>query len=374
MAESLKLHFQKPTIQREDIAYLQYTGGTTGIAKGAVLTHRNMLANVEQVYAWFSTSLLAGQEIIIGPLPLYHVFSLTACTLCFIKFGGKTVLITDPRDIPAFIKELSKIPFTVFIGINTLFNGLMHNPKFSQLKFKHLKLTVEGGMALQTTIAEKWLEMTGNHILEGYGLTETSPVVSVNPVGIKEITESIGLPIPSTDVVIRDEENRDVPIGKEGELCVKGPQVMREYWQQPEETKAVFTADGWLRTGDIAMLDEKGFLYLVDRKKDMILVSGFNVYPNEVEEVIASHPGVLEVAVIGVPSEESGEAVKAYIVKKDPALTADAIKEFCKDELTGYKRPKYIQFVDELPKTNVGKVSRRKLQELEKKLNYTQEG
>lgn len=362
LARGKRLDFNKIPLTTEDVAYLQYTGGTTGIPKGAVLTHGNIVANVEQATAWVRTSgLEEGKEIIIVPLPLYHIFSLTVCAFCFLKLGGHAVLITNPRDIPAFIKELARIPYTVLVGINTLFNALLQRPQFRQLSFSSLKLVVTGGMALQKAVADAWFEATGNIIVEGYGLSEASPIVTINPTQLGRFTGSIGLPISSTDVAIRDSAGQDLPIGEEGELCVKGPQVMRGYWNNEVETRLVFTPDGWLKTGDIAKLDADGFVYIVDRKKDMIMVSGFKVYPNEVEAVLVSHPGVLEAAVIGVPGAASGEIVKAFIVRKDPALTESALIAFCRERLTRYKVPHLMEFVNELPKSNVGKILRREL-------------
>lgn len=358
------LQFQKTEINGDDIAFLQYTGGTTGIPKGAILTHKNMVANIEQCVSWIGSQLTAEKEVVIVALPLYHIFSLTVCCLAFQKIGGHGVLITDPRDLNNFVKELKKVPFTVFVGVNTLFNALLHRTEFIKLNFKNLHLSVAGGMAMQKTIAELWQKVTGNFILEGYGLTEAAPVVSINPINIDHFTGSIGLPIPSTDVKICDDKGQELPLGDEGELYVKGPQVMRGYWRKQSETKLVLNEDGWLKTGDIAYMDEKGLLYLVDRKKDMIIVSGFNVYPNEIEEIIASHPGVLEVGVVGVPSEHSGEIVKAFIIKKDPNLTKQSIIQFCQERLTRYKIPKVIEFRNSLPKSNVGKILRRKLKEL----------
>lgn len=355
--------FNPVDIAPEDIAFLQYTGGTTGIAKGAMLTNRNMVANIFQSFTWVLSVVRDSEETIIIALPLYHIFSLTVCCLAFVNLGGHGVLITNPRDIPHFIKELSKIPFSVFIGVNTLFNALANHPNFAQLNFSNLRLSVSGGMATQHAVADKWQRITGNFILEGYGLTEASPVVTINPTTTKKFTGSIGLPISSTDVKICDEAGKELPLGEIGELYTKGPQVMLGYWQKPEETKQVLSDDGWLRTGDIARIDAEGLVYLVDRKKDMIIVSGFNVYPNEVEEVIAAHPGVLEVGVIGIPSEQTGETVKALIVKKDPGLTAQSVLDFCHERLTRYKVPKIIEFRDELPKSNVGKILRRKLRE-----------
>jgi long-chain acyl-CoA synthetase len=357
--------FVKIPLQRDDVAYLQYTGGTTGIPKAAVLTHGNMVANVEQAYAWvMADNLQEGREVVILPLPLYHIFSLTTCALAFLKMGGMTVLVTDPRNIKYFLCELAKTPFSVMIGINTLYHALLQHKKFLQLKFPHLKLAVAGGMPLQQMVAEQWYQLTGIPILEGYGLTEASPIVTINPINTRIFSGSIGLPISSTDVVVRNGNGgADLPWGEEGELCVKGPQVMREYWNNPAETHAVFTQDGWLRTGDIAKLDQEGFVYVIDRKKDMILVSGFNVYPNEVESILVTHPGVLEAGVVGVASDTTGEAVKAYIVRRYPSVTVNDIITFCRERLTGYKIPKLIEFVEQLPKTNVGKVLRRELRE-----------
>ncbi len=350
-------------LKNTDLAFLQYTGGTTGVAKGAELTHRNMLANMEQCVSWgvAGNNVVESGEIIVTPLPLYHIFSLTVCCFVFLKVGGQCMLITNPRDIPSFVKELKSTKFTGLVGINTLFNALVHNEDFQNIDFKHLRITISGGMALQKSVADDWQKVTGNCIVEGYGLTETSPVCSVNNLDVTKFTGSIGFPLPSTQVSIRDESGEELGVNEIGELCFKGPQVMRGYWQKPKETEATFTEDGWLKTGDIAKINEQGMVYIVDRKKDMIVVSGFNVYPNEIEEVIASHPGVLEVGVVGVPSEHSGETVKAYVVRRDPQLTEDAIREFCKEQLTGYKRPKIIEFRDELPKTSIGKILRREL-------------
>ena len=350
-------------ITPDDIAFLQYTGGTTGIAKGAMLTHRNMVANMQQAAAWIGTNVKYGEEIIITALPLYHIFALTANGLVFMKFGGLNHLITNPRDMPAFVKELKKVPFTAITGVNTLFNGLLNTPGFDEIDFSRLHLALGGGMAVQRAVAERWKKATGTTLVEAYGLTETSPAACINPMDLVDFNGAIGLPIPSTDACIKDEAGNQLPAGEVGELCIKGPQVMKGYWQRPEETAQVMDADGWLHTGDMAKMDEKGFFYIVDRKKDMILVSGFNVYPNEIEDVIAMMPGVLEVAAVGVPDEKSGEAVKVVIVKKDPSLTADQIKAHARVNLTGYKHPKYIEFRTELPKTNVGKILRRELRD-----------
>jgi len=351
------------SIDPDDIAFLQYTGGTTGVAKGAMLTHRNLVANMQQAAAWVRANVKPGEEIIITALPLYHIFSLTANGLVFMKFGALNYLITNPRDMPGFVKELSKIPFTAITGVNTLFNGLLNTPGFDKIDFSHLRLTLGGGMAVQRAVAERWKQATGCTLIEAYGLTETSPAACINPMDLAEYNGSIGLPVPSTDACIKDEEGRHLPIGEVGELCIKGPQVMKGYWNRPDETANVMDAEGWLHTGDMARMDEKGFFYIVDRKKDMILVSGFNVYPNEIEDVIALMPGVLEVAAVGVPDDKSGEAVKVVIVKKDPALTAEQVKAHARENLTGYKHPKYVEFRTELPKTNVGKILRRELRD-----------
>ncbi len=367
MTSALKLgaaeRLQPVDVGHEDIAYLQYTGGTTGVAKGAVLTHRNIIANLQQAHAWIGSHVKEGSEIIITALPLYHIFSLTANCLTFFKLGATNVLITNPRDIPGFIKEMGKHRFTVITGVNTLFNALLHNPEFAKLDFSSFKLALGGGMAVQQAVAEKWQAVTGKPLIEAYGLTETSPAATINPLTITAFTHSIGLPISSTEISIRDDEGKEVGIGQPGELCIRGPQVMREYWNRPEETAKVFTSDGFLRTGDIATVDEAGFVRLIDRKKDMILVSGFNVFPNEVEDVVATHSGVLEVAAVGVPDERSGEAVKLFVVRKDSQLTKEAIIAHCRENLTAYKVPHIIEFRDELPKTNVGKVLRRMLRD-----------
>jgi len=350
------------TIDHSDIAFLQYTGGTTGVSKGAMLTHRNLVANMQQSAAWLGAAVGQQQEHIVTALPLYHIFALTANCLVFIKFGGTNHLITNPRDMPGFVKTLAKIPFTAITGVNTLFNGLLNTPGFDQLDFKPLRLTLGGGMAVQRAVADRWKAVTGSTLVEAYGLTETSPACCINPMDLKGYNGSIGLPVPSTVVCIQDDDGKLLAQGEVGELCVQGPQVMKGYWQRQEETDKVIV-DGWLHTGDMAKMDENGYFYIVDRKKDMILVSGFNVYPNEIEDVVALHPGVLECAAVGVPDEKSGEAVKIVVVKKDPALTADAIKAHCKESLTGYKLPRYVEFRDELPKSNVGKILRRELRD-----------
>jgi len=350
-------------LRGDDIAFLQYTGGTTGVAKGAMLTHGNLVANMQQSSVWIGTNATMGKEVIITALPLYHIFALTANCLVFMKFGGLNYLITNPRDMKGFVAELSKIPFTAITGVNTLFNGLLNTPGFDKIDFSRLHLTLGGGMAVQRAVAERWKKVTGVTLVEAYGLTETSPAACINPMDLPEYNGSIGLPIPSTDVCVKDDAGNTLPTGEVGELCIKGPQVMAGYWQRPEETAKVIDADGWLHTGDMAKMDEAGFFYIVDRKKDMILVSGFNVYPNEVEDVIALMPGVLEVAAVGVPDEKSGEAVKVVIVRKDPSLTAEQVKDFCRENLTGYKHPRYVEFRTDLPKSNVGKILRRELRD-----------
>src|SRR6476620_1675084 len=347
----------------EDIAFLQYTGGTTGVAKGAMLTHRNLVANMQQAAAWIVGAVRPGEELIVTALPLYHIFALTANGLVFMKLGGLNYLITNPRDMRGVVKEISKIPFTAITGVNTLFNGLLNTPGFDKVDFSHLRLTLGGGMAVQRAVADRWKQLTGCTLVEAYGLTETSPAACINPMDISGYNGSIGLPVPSTDACIKDEDGGMVQPGTVGELCIKGPQVMRGYWRRPQETAEVIDSEGWLHTGDMARMDERGFFYIVDRKKDMILVSGFNVYPNEVEDVIAMMPGVREVAAVGVPDEKSGEAVKVVIVKKDPALTAEQVKAYAREYLTGYKHPKYVEFRSELPKTNGGKILRRELRE-----------
>ncbi|MEO6104051.1 MAG: AMP-binding protein [Pseudoxanthomonas sp.] len=350
-------------IRPEDIAFLQYTGGTTGVAKGAMLTHRNLVANMQQSSAWIKRALRPGEEIIITALPLYHIFALTSNCLVFMKFGGHNILITNPRDIEGFVREIARSGFTALTGVNTLFNSLMNCPAFADVDFSNLRLSLGGGMAVQRSVAERWKQLTGTTLVEAYGLTETSPACCMNPLDLAEFNGSIGMPIPSTDCCLKDEDGALVAQGDVGELCVKGPQVMAGYWQRPEDTAEVMDADGWLHTGDMAKMDERGFFYIVDRKKDMILVSGFNVYPNEIEDVIAMMPGVLEVAAVGVSDEKSGEAVKVVVVRRDPALTADQIRAFCRENLTPYKLPRYVEFRTELPKSNVGKILRRELRD-----------
>ena len=345
----------------EDLAFLQYTGGTTGVAKGAMLTHGNMIANMQQASAWIKDIIEEGEEVIITALPLYHIFSLTANCLTFMKVGALNYLITNPRDMPGFVNELQGLRFTVITGVNTLFNALMNTPGFEKIDFEPLKLSLGGGMAVQQPVAERWQKLTGTPLLEAYGLTETSPAVCINPLNLKGFNGSIGLPVPSTEVSIQDDAGNLLAQGETGELCVRGPQVMKGYWQRPDETAKVLSEDGWLKTGDVAQMDTEGYFRIVDRLKDMILVSGFNVFPNEVETIIAGHEGVLEVGVIGEPDETCGEVVKAVVVKKDPALTEAAVIEHCREYLTGYKIPKIVEFRDELPKTNVGKILRREL-------------
>ena len=353
-------------IRSSDIAFLQYTGGTTGVAKGAMLTHRNLVANMQQASAWIGANVKPGEEIIITALPLYHIFALTSNCLVFMKFGGLNYLITNPRDMAGFVAELKKIPFTAITGVNTLFNGLLNTKGFDEINFTNMHLSLGGGMAVQRAVAERWKKVTGVTLVEAYGLTETSPAACMNPLDLAEYNGAIGLPIPSTDACLMDDDGKLVPIGEPGELCIRGPQVMDGYWQRPEETAQVIDSEGWLHTGDIAKMDAEGYFYIVDRKKDMILVSGFNVYPNEIEDVIATMPQVMEVAAVGVPDDKSGEAVKVVIVKKDQSLTAEQVKAFCKENLTGYKLPRVVEFRTELPKTNVGKILRRELRDAPK--------
>ncbi len=355
--------FEPVALHHDDIAFIQYTGGTTGIAKGAMLTHGNMIANILQASSWIAPLNVGCDDIIVTALPLYHIFSLTANCLTFFKAGAKNILITNPRDLPQFIDQIKNTQFTALTGVNTLFNALLHHSKFSEIDFSKIKLSLSGGMALQKSVSKLWQEKTKSPILEAYGLTETSPAVTINPMSLKEYNGSIGLPLPSTNISIRDESGNEVSSGTKGELCVKGPQVMAGYWQRQDETDLVFWPDGYLRTGDVARFDEQGFIYLVDRIKDMILVSGFNVYPNEVEQVISQMPGVLEVGVIGVRDEDSSEKVKACIVKRDPTLTASDVIAYSREHLTAYKIPKIVEFYPELPKTNVGKILRRALKE-----------
>jgi long-chain acyl-CoA synthetase len=353
--------FKKVTVTLDDIAFLQYTGGTTGVAKGAILTHGNIVANMVQAKAWIKNLIADGSEIIITPLPLYHIFSLTANCFVFTSVGALSILITNPRDMPGFIKELKKWKFTAFTGVNTLFNGLLHNEEFKTVDFSHLKLTLGGGMAVQKSVAEKWKQVTGKPLIEAYGLTETSPAACINPMTLKEYNGLIGLPISSTDVEIKDDNGKTLPIGEIGEICIKGPQVMKGYWNKPDETAKVMTNDNFFKSGDLGFMNEQGFVKIVDRKKDMILVSGFNVYPNELEDVICQHPKVLEAAAIGLPDEKSGEVVKMFVVKKDQSLTLEELMKYCRENLTSYKVPKSIEFRSELPKSNVGKILRKDL-------------
>jgi long-chain acyl-CoA synthetase len=353
--------FKKATVHLDDIAFLQYTGGTTGVAKGAILTHGNIVANMVQARAWIKNLIADGKEIIITPLPLYHIFSLTANCFVFTSVGALSVLITNPRDMAGFVKELRKWKFTAFTGVNTLFNGLLNNEEFKTLDFSHLKLTLGGGMAVQKSVAERWKALTGKPLIEAYGLTETSPAACINPMTLKEYNGFIGLPISSTEVEIKDDNGKSLPISEIGEICIRGPQVMKGYWNKPDETAKVFSSDGFFKTGDLGFMTEHGFVKIVDRKKDMILVSGFNVYPNELEDVICSHPKVLEAAAIGIPDEKSGEVVKIFVVKKDQSLTSEELMKFCRENLTSYKVPKTIEFKTELPKSNVGKILRKDL-------------
>ncbi|RLM26838.1 long-chain-fatty-acid--CoA ligase [Brenneria alni] len=362
LQQGRRLQYVKPDIINADLAFLQYTGGTTGVAKGAMLTHRNMQANLAQCKAAYGPVLQAGRELVVTALPLYHIFALTVNCLLFIEFGGRNLLITNPRDIPALVRELAQYPFTVIVGVNTLFNEMLNNKAFHELDFATLRLSVGGGASIQQTVAERWEKLTGKHLLEGYGLTESSPLVSGNPYDLKSYSGSIGLPVPSTDVRIIDNDGNEVAPGESGELWIRGPQVMLGYWQQPAATDEVLK-DGWLATGDIVTSDDEGFLRVIDRKKDMILVSGFNVYPTEIEDVITRHAKVSESAVVGVPSEASGEAVKAFVVRRDNSLTKDELITHCRRNLTGYKVPKEIEFCEDLPKSNVGKILRRALRD-----------
>jgi len=364
----------KPVIRNDDLAFLQYTGGTTGVSKGAMLTHGNVVANMLQAKAWIQFLIREGEEIIITPLPLYHIFSLTANCLIFNSIGALNVLITNPRDMAGFIKELKRWKFTAITGVNTLFNGLMNTPGFAEVDFSHLKVALGGGMAVQRAVAEKWKEITKVPLIEAYGLTETSPAACINPMTIRDYNGYIGVPISSTDVLIKDDLGNDVELTQVGEICIKGPQVMKGYWHRPDETEKVMTPDGYFRTGDLGYMNEEGFIKIVDRKKDMILVSGFNVYPNEVEDVMVTNPKVLEAAAIGVPDEKSGEVVKLFIVKKDPSLTVEEVKAYAKANLTGYKLPKYVEFRDQLPKSNVGKILRKDLRDEDLKKGQSQHG
>jgi long-chain acyl-CoA synthetase len=370
LADGLRMTLKKVDVTLEDTAFLQYTGGTTGVSKGAQLLHRNIVANVLQSEAWYQPALKKlkpGEQLtVITALPLYHIFALTACAMLSARIGGHCVLIPNPRDIPGFVKELAQYKFNVFPAVNTLYNGLMHNEEFGKLDFSHLLVSLGGGMAVQQAVAEKWLKLTGCPICEAYGLSETSPGATCNPTDTERYTGSIGLPMPSTEIAILDDDGKHLGINQVGEIAIRGPQVMAGYWNRPDETAKVMSADGYFKTGDIGIMDGEGYTKIVDRKKDMILVSGFNVYPNEVEGVVAAHAGVLECAAIGVPDGNSGEAVKLFVVKRDPALTEKELMDFCKEQLTGYKKPKYIEFRSDLPKTNVGKILRRELRDEKK--------
>lgn len=369
--EALKIgassSYLKPPISIDDIAFLQYTGGTTGVSKGAVLLHRNILANAKQIEVWLEPGLKGkqiDQMIFLCALPLYHIFALTACAVFGARIGAMLIMVPNPRDISGFIKLLKSHPkIHIFPGVNTLFNALIHRPEFSNIKLPNLLVTIGGGMAMQKVVADEWQRLTGVPIAEGYGLSETSPVACVNTPLIQSFTGHVGLPVPGTEVVILGDNNNELPLGQAGEICIKGPQVMTEYWNMPEETRNAFTSDGYFRSGDIGLMDENGYVKIIDRKKDMIIVSGFKVYPNEVEEVLSEMPGILECAVIGTPDEETGEAVKAFIVKRDADLSEDQVLDYCKQQLTNYKRPKKIIFRSELPKTNVGKILRRELRD-----------
>ncbi|MNX75400.1 Long-chain-fatty-acid--CoA ligase [compost metagenome] len=353
--------FTEVPLNQRDLACLQYTGGTTGVAKAAMLSHGNLVANLNQAHAWIKPLVKDGEECIVTALPLYHIFALTANCLTFMKIGASNLLIINPRDIAGLIKEMSKVPFSAFTGVNTLFNALLNHPDFAKLDFSRLRLTMGGGMAVQRAVADRWRAVTGKSLAQAYGLTETSPAVTVNPLDVKAFTGSIGLPVPSTDISIRNDEGEELGVGETGEICVRGPQVTQGYWNRPDETALVMYADGYLRTGDIGYVDQDGYVFLIDRKKDMILVSGFNVYPNEVEDAAALHPGVREVAAVGVPDERSGEVVKLYVIRKDPTLDAETLIAHCRTHLTGYKVPRQVEFRDDLPRTNVGKILRREL-------------
>ena len=363
MKEGAGLSLTHTDLIHDDVAFLQYTGGTTGVAKGAVLTHGNIVANLQQASAWIESRVEEGKEIIITALPLYHIFSLTANCLTFMKIGALNYLITNPRDMKNFVKELKSIPFSVITGVNTLFNGLLHTEGFSDIDFSALKVTLGGGMAVQKPVAEKWKEVTGCTLIEAYGLTESSRAACINPLDIPDYNGMIGLPISSTEVSIRDDDGKELAVGEAGEICIRGPQVMKAYWNRPDETEKAFLADGWFKSGDIGVMNEDGYIRIVDRKKDMINVSGFNVYPNEIEEVLASHPGIVEAGAIGISDEHSTEVVKVVVVRKDPNLTEDDVRAFAHEHLTSYKVPKVVEFRDELPKTNVGKILRRALRE-----------
>lgn len=364
LGEGSQLHLRRVQIEPDDVAFLQYTGGTTGVSKGAVLLHRNVVANIMQCEAWFKPMLSkvgSEQLTIVCALPLYHIFALTICALMGAHFGAMNVLIPNPRDIPGLVRTLSKHRVNMFPAVNTLFNTLANDPDFARLDFSGLMVSNGGGMAVQQATAERWLRITGCPVVEGYGLSETSPVATSNRLDIHEFSGTIGLPVPSTEISIRDDDGQPVPLDFPGEICIRGPQVMAGYWNRPEETAKAMTEDGFFKSGDVGVMDERGYVRIVDRKKDMILVSGFNVYPNEIEQVVSQHPGVLECAAIGIPDEKSGEAVKLFVVKNDATLAEDDVMRYCRDNFTAYKRPKYIEFRDELPKSNVGKILRREL-------------
>jgi long-chain acyl-CoA synthetase len=367
LEQGAKMQFTPADVKAGDVAFLQYTGGTTGVSKGATLTHSNVISNILQTEAWAQPAMarppMVEQMTIVCALPLYHIFALTACALWGMRVGGLNLLIPNPRDIPGVIKELQKYQVNLFPAVNTLYNALANHPDFTKVDFSGLKTCNGGGMAVQRAVNEKWKEVTGTCIIEGYGLSETSPVATCNRCDQVGFNGTIGLPVPSTEIAILDDDDNEVALGQPGEIAIRGPQVMKGYWNRPDETAKVMTANGFFKSGDVGVMDEKGYVRIVDRKKDMILVSGFNVYPNELEGVIAAHPGVLECAVIGVADEHSGEAVKLFVVRRDPNLSADQLMEYCKQQLTGYKKPKYIEFRDELPKTNVGKILRRALRE-----------
>jgi len=370
LAQGSRLSFAAAKLTRDDVAFLQYTGGTTGVAKGATLTHGNIVANVLQSAAWHEPAHSLHPEVTqivnVIALPLYHIYALTVCAMLTVRTGGLGVLIPNPRDIQGMIKQLQGFPINTFPAVNTLYNAMLNHPDFDKLDFSKLMVANAGGMALQEAVARRWYERTHVPVIEGYGLSETSPSACCNPVTATEFSGTIGLPIPSTEMSIRDDDNNEMPMGQPGEICIRGPQVMAGYWNRPDETAKVMTPDGFFKTGDIGIVNERGYFKIIDRKKDMILVSGFNVYPNEIEDVVAKHPGVLEVAAVGVPDEHSGEAVKLVIVKRDPALTQADVIAFCKEQLTGYKRPKIVEFRTDLPKTNVGKILRRELRDVNK--------
>ncbi len=367
LARGKNYSFNPIELKNGDIAFLQYTGGTTGRSKGAMLTHRNIVANVLQCVSWIHDVKEQNHGVMIGALPMYHIFSLTVCGMCILPMGASTLLIANPRDMNGFIKAIKHCKMTMMVGLNTLFNGLLNQPAFQKVDFSRLKLTISGGMAMQRVVAERWQKVTGVPVLQGYGLTETSPVITLCPVNMTHFTGTVGVPVPSTEITIRNESNHEVDLHQTGEICARGPQIMQGYWHAIDETHHTLDEAGWLHTGDIGYMDERGFVYIVDRKKDMVLVSGFNVYPNEVEAVIASHPDVQTVAVIGVPSEKTGEALKAFVIKKNPMLTEAQLIAFCRKSLTGYKIPHMIDFRDELPMSTVGKVLRRELREEESK-------